>query len=125
MKTTNKKTKNNEVKVVDAEGKTLGRLATEIAMKLMGKDSPSFERNMYTGSPVSVVNASKINITPKKLESLQHLRYSGYPGGLRTTKGTETKEKKGMRELVRFAVERMLPKNKLQREMMKHLTVTE
>lgn len=125
MKNSKKTTKEIKTKTIDATGKTLGRLATDVAMKLMGKDMATFERNSYSGSPVNVINASKISITPKKLESLQHLRYSGYPGGLRTTKGTETVEKKGMRELVRLSVERMLPKNKLQREMMKHLTVTE
>lgn len=125
MKKITKTTKEIKTKVVDATGKTLGRLCTDVAMKLMGKDMATFERNSYSGSQVNVINASKINITPKKLESLQHLRYSGYRGGLRTTKASETVEKKGMRELVRLSVERMLPKNKLQREMMKHLTVTE
>ena len=112
-----------EIKTVDANGKTLGRVSTEIAMLLMGKTSAKFERNVYSGFPVNVINASKINITAKKLDSIVHKRYSGYRGGLRILKGTETNEKKGMKELVKLAVFQMLPGNKIRREMMKHLKI--
>ncbi len=114
-----------ETKTIDASGRTLGRVASEIAINLLGKTKPTFERNKYTGMPVHVTNAGKIRITPKKLESIYHTRYSGIPGGLRILKGTETAEKKGMRELVRLAVYHMLPGNKLRRTMMKHLTIEE
>ncbi len=112
-----------EVKTVDASGRTLGRVASEVAMSLMGKTSPTFERNVYSGFPVKVLNASKIKITARKLDEIFHTRYSGIPGGLRILKGTETAEKKGMKELVKLATFQMLPDNKLRREMMKHLTI--
>jgi large subunit ribosomal protein L13 len=112
-----------EDKVIDASGRTLGRVATEVAMSLMGKTKATFERNAYSGMPVKVVNASKIRITAKKLESIYHTRYSGIPGGLRILSGTETAEKKGLKELLKLATEQMLPSNKLRREMMKNLTI--
>lgn len=117
--------KTDDVKIVDASGRTLGRVVTEVAVSLMGKDKPTFERNKYSGRPVKVINAGKIKITTKKLEELQHARYSGMPGGLRIIKGKETLEKRGMRELVRLATHRMLPDNKIRREMLKHLTIEE
>ena len=118
-----KKIKQIEEKIIDANGRTLGRVSTEIAFALMGKTSPKFERNVYSGFNVKVINASKIKITSKKLESIYHTRYSGYRGGLRILKGTETAEKKGMKELVKLAVYHMLPGNKLRREMMKNLKI--
>jgi len=120
-----KKNINKEIITVDASGRTLGRVATEVAMFLMGKTKATFERNKYSGFPVKVLNAGKIKITVKKLDQIVHKRYSGMRGGLRITKGTETKEKKGMKELVRFATFQMLPDNKIRREMMKHLTIEE
>jgi len=114
-----------EVKIIDASGRTLGRVASEVAMSLMGKTKATFERNTYCGFPVKVVNASKIRITSKKLESIYHTRYSGIPGGLRILSGTETAEKKGMKELVNLAIYKMLPANRLRRTMLKNLTVTD
>lgn len=112
-----------EEKTIDASGRTLGRVASEVAMSLMGKTSPTFERNKYSGFPVKVVNASKLRITAKKLDEIFHTRYSGIPGGLRITKGTETAEKRGLKELIKLATFQMLPDNKLRRVMMKHLTI--
>jgi large subunit ribosomal protein L13 len=117
--------KKKEIKIIDANGRTLGRVATEVAMSLMGKTRVDFERNKYSGIPVKVVNAGKIKITVKKLAEITHKRYSGMRGGLRITPGTETRIKKGMKELVRFATFQMLPGNKLRREMMKNLTIEE
>lgn len=117
--------KKQEQKIIDASSRTLGRIATEVAMSLMGKTKASFERNVYSGIPVKVINAGKIRITVKKLEEIVHKRYSGMRGGLRILKGIETREKKGMRELVKFATFQMLPDNKLRREMMKNLIVEE
>jgi len=111
------------MKTIDASGRTLGRVASEAAMSLMGKTKATFERNVYSGFPVNIVNASKLRITTKKLAEIYHTKYSGYPGGLRITKGTETAEKKGLKELIRLATYQMLPGNKLRREMMKHLTI--
>lgn len=122
-KKTTKKTNPKEVKVIDASGRTLGRVASEIAMSLMGKTKATYERHMYSGMPVKVINADKLSITNKKLESIYHTRYSGRPGGLTILKGSFTKETKGLKELIKLAVYHMLPGNKLRREMMKHLTI--
>ncbi len=115
--------KKNDTKIIDASERTLGRVASEIAGFLMGKNDPSYERHVYSGFKVKVVNASKLKITAKKLDEIYHTRYSGYRGGLRILKGTETAEKKGLKELVKLAVYHMLPGNKLRREMMKNLVV--
>jgi large subunit ribosomal protein L13 len=115
--------KNTKEKIIDASGRTLGRVASEVAMSLMGKTKPTFERNVYSGMPVKVINASKIKITAKKLESIYHTRYSGIPGGLRTIKGTETASKRGLKELLELATYQMLPSNKLRRTMMKNLKI--
>ena len=112
-----------EQKIVDASGRTLGRVASEVAYFLMGKNKASYERNVYLGNPVKVVNASKLRITEKKLTKIYHTRYSGIPGGLRILKGKETMEKKGLKELIRLSIYNMLPGNKLRREMMKNLKI--
>ena len=112
-------------KTIDAEGRSLGRVASEAAMSLMGKTKVSFERHVYSGVPVKILNASKLRITTKKLAEIYHTRYSGKPGGLRITKGAETAEKVGLKELIRLATYRMLPGNKLRRIMMKHLIITD
>ena len=121
MKTPTKET--ISIKTIDANGRTLGRVASEVAVSLMGKNKASYERNAYSGMPVKVVNASKIRITAKKLETISHARYSGIPGGLRKISGTETVEKKGMKELLKLATYRMLPSNKLRRQMMMNLKI--
>jgi large subunit ribosomal protein L13 len=113
----------NEIKTIDASGRTLGRVASEVASILMGKNKPSYKKNAYSGTDVKVVNASKLRITTKKLEEIFHTRYSGIPGGLRIIKGTETMEKRGLKELIKLSTFSMLPDNKLKREMMKHLKV--
>lgn len=119
MKKDNKK----EEKIINAEGKTLGRVASEAALSLMGKTKVTFERHIYSGFKVKVLNASKIKITVKKLEEIYHTRYSGFRGGFRVLKGTETVAKKGFKELLRLSIYRMLPGNKLRREMMKNLKI--
>ena len=115
--------KANETKIIDAAGRALGRVSTEIAMSLMGKTRATFERNAYSGLPVKVINASKLRITPKKLEEIYHTRYSGMRGGLRILSGTYTAKTKGLKELIRLSTYQMLPKNKLRREMMKNLKI--
>lgn len=112
-----------EEKTIDASGRTLGRVASEVAMSLMGKTKATFERNKYSGFPVKVVNASKLQITEKKLDEIFHTRYSGIPGGLRVLKATETAEKRGLKELIKLATYQMLPDNKLRRVMMKNLKI--
>lgn len=119
----NQTTTKTETKTIDASGRTLGRVASEVAMSLMGKTKVTFERNIYSGVPVKVINASKLRITPSKLAEIYHTRYSGIPGGLRILSGTETAEKKGFKELIKLATFQMLPDNKLRREMMKNLKI--
>ena len=124
MKTFNAK-KENIVKdwyVIDAEGKVLGRLATEIARRLRGKHKPVYTPYVDTGDFVIVVNAGKVKLTGKKLTDKIYYRHSGYPGGLKETPaGKMLQEKPG--EVLRLAVRGMLPKNSLGRSMLKKLKI--
>lgn len=108
--------------LVDAEGKTLGRLATEIAHVLRGKHKPMFTPSMDTGDHVVVVNASKIVLTGRKPEDKKYFSHTMYPGGSYWTKITELMEKHPDRVVVK-AVHGMLPKTKLGRAMIKKLKV--
>ena len=100
--------------VVDAEGKTLGRLATVIADRLRGKGKPTFTPHVDTGDFVVVVNAEKIHVTGKKLDDKLYHRHSGYPGGLRTRTLREELDRRPT-EVLRKAVKGMLPRNRLAR----------
>jgi len=108
--------------VVDAEGQTLGRLATRIADALRGKRKPTYTPHIDVGDFVVVVNAEKISVTgAKRTEKLYH-RHSGYPGGLRTRTLTEMLDKRP-EEVIRLAVKGMLPKNRLGRKQLTKLKV--
>jgi large subunit ribosomal protein L13 len=98
--------------LVDAEGKTLGRLATQIAGLLRGKGKPQYTPHIDTGDFVVVVNAERIHVTGNKLEQKLYYRHSGYPGGLRSRTLAEQLERRP-EEVLRKAVKGMLPKNKL------------
>ena len=98
--------------VVDADGKTLGRLATSIADTLRGKNKPQYTPHTDTGDFVVVVNAEKIAVTGKKLDEKMYYRHSGYPGGLRSRTLREQLDRRPT-EVLRKAVKGMLPKNKL------------
>jgi len=111
--------------IIDAEGKALGRLASEVAILLCGKDSPDYARNLVSDVKVKVNNVSKIKIFNNKLDSTYHNHYTGYPGGLRTVTNARTVEKKGYSELLRLAVHGMLPNNKLKPLMLKNLIISE
>ena len=108
--------------VVDAEGKTLGRLAAEVAKVLRGKHKPTFTPHVDTGDHVIVVNAEKIRVTGKKLEQKEYFRHSGVPGGSRFTKWSMMLEKQPER-VVEMAVRGMLPKNKLGAQQYRKLNV--
>lgn len=110
---------------IDATGKKLGRIATEAATLLMGKNTPDFEKHVLSSNVVEIVNAGALSISDKKRRDEVYKSYSGYPGGLKIKSMTQVIEKKGHSELVRIAVKGMLPKNKLQSRMMKQLIVTE
>jgi large subunit ribosomal protein L13 len=108
--------------VVDAEGKVLGRLASEIAKRLRGKHKPVYTPHVDTGDFIIVVNAQKILLTGKKLTDKIYYRYSGYPGGLKATSaGKMLKEKP--EDLLKIAVRGMLPKNSLGRQMLRKLKI--
>jgi large subunit ribosomal protein L13 len=98
--------------VVDADGKNLGRLASEIADVLRGKNKPQYTPHVDTGDFVVVVNAEKIAVTGKKLTDKVYRRHSGYPGGLRTRTLGQMLERRPT-DVLRIAVKGMLPKNRL------------
>ncbi len=108
--------------VVDATGKTLGRLAAEIATILRGKHKPQYTPHVDVGDFVIVVNAEKIAVTGRKLDQKRYYRHSGYPGGLRSVTLRQQLERHPDR-VIRAAVKGMLPKNRLGRRMLKKLKV--
>ena len=108
--------------VVDAEGQTLGRLASEIAKVLRGKNKPEFTPHVDTGDYVIVVNADKVKVTGKKLQQKIYYNHSDYVGGMRETTLAEMLAKKP-EKVVELAVKGMLPKGPLGRAMIKKLHV--
>ena len=108
--------------LVDAEGKTLGRLATQIADTLRGKQKPQYTPHVDTGDFVIVVNAEKIQVTGNKLDQKRYYRHSGYPGGLRSRTLREQLERRPT-EVLRVAVKGMLPKNRLARQQLTKLKI--
>jgi large subunit ribosomal protein L13 len=108
--------------VVDAEGQTLGRLATRIADTLRGKRKPEYTPHVDTGDFVVVVNADKIAVTGKKLDDKLYFRHSGYPGGLRSRTLGEELERRPT-EVLRRAVKGMLPRNRLARAQLRKLRI--
>src|SRR6476620_5048033 len=100
--------------VVDAEGKTLGRLATRIADTLRGKTKPQYTPHVDTGDFVVVVNAEKTHVTGKKMDDKVYYRHSGYPGGLKQRTLRERLDRRPT-EVLRLAVKGMLPRNRLAR----------
>ena len=108
--------------VVDAEGQTLGRLATQIADRLRGKGKPQFTPHVDTGDFVVVVNAEKIAVTGNKLDDKMYYRHSGYPGGLRQRPLREQLNRLPT-EVLRKAVRGMLPRNRLGRQQLTKLKI--
>jgi len=108
--------------VVDAEAKTLGRLATQIAGVLRGKGKPAYTPHVDTGDFVIVVNAEKIHVTGNKLDQKRYYRHSGYPGGLRSRTLREQLDRRPT-EVLRVAVKGMLPKNRLARQQITKLKI--
>ncbi len=108
--------------VVDASGKTLGRLATQIADALRGKRKPEYTPHIDTGDFVIVVNAEKIAVTGNKREAKRYYRHSGYPGGLRHRSLDEMLRRRP-EEVLRLAVKGMLPRNRLGRAQLRKLKV--
>ena len=114
-----------DIYMIDAKGKRLGRVASEAARVLLGKENPAFVRNRITGQPVQITNASKLVIDETKREQKHYKRYSGHPGGLKEESMDRLINRKGYAEIIRKAVAGMLPKNKLRPEMLRRLEVSE
>ena len=118
--------KENEVKknwyLVNAENKILGRLATQIAMRLRGKHKPIFTPHADTGDFIVVINAERVALTGKKWDKKIYYRHSGYIGGLKEISAKKLLEKKP-EDVLRFAVRGMLPKNSLGRRQLKKLKI--
>ena len=108
--------------VLDASGKVLGRLATQIAGLLMGKHKPIFSRHMDTGDYVVIINAEKVSVTGNKVKQKLYYRHSGYPGGLKST-SLERMMQTHPTRVIEHAVKGMLPHNRLRARMMKRLRV--
>jgi len=110
---------------LDAENKRIGRIATEAAVILMGKNLTTFAKNPLPNIKVEIKNTSKALIDDSKKSQKTYSRYSGYPGGLKQPTMEQVISKKGYGELFKEAVKGMLPKNKLRAKMMNNLVITE
>ncbi|WP_280772160.1 50S ribosomal protein L13 [Salipaludibacillus daqingensis] len=108
--------------VVDAEGKTLGRLSTEVASLLRGKHKPTFTPHMDTGDHVIIINAEKIHLTGNKLADKMYYRHSQYPGSLKATSAGEMRDRKPVK-LLELSIKGMLPKGPLGSQMYRKLNV--
>lgn len=108
--------------IVDAEGKVLGRIATEIARRLKGKHKAEYTPHVDTGDYIVVINADKVRVTGNKYNDKPYYRHSGYPGGLKTTYFKDL-QAKNPAYIIESAVRGMLPKNVLGREMFRKLKV--
>ena len=111
--------------VINAEGKTLGRVASDAASKLLGKATASYDRSNINNVFVKIENAGKLKITPKKMATQTYLHYTGFRGGLKETTLPKMIEKGGIRSVLEKTVDGMIPRNKLRKEIMKRLTVSE
>ncbi len=110
---------------LDAEGKIIGRVASEAAKILMGKNSVSFARNIAPDVKVTIINTKKAYINSKKKDDKKYVTFTGFRGGINTETLGELIDRKGASEAFRLAVYRMLPSNGLRKIMMKNLTITE
>lgn len=119
-----KKTEKKEY-VIDATGKALGRVATEAANVLRGKDTVTFVKHLAPKITVKVINAGRLDVTQKKMREKIYKHYTGHPGGLRETSLTRLVEKKGWAEPIKKAVYGMLPANRLRAVIMKNLIITD
>lgn len=109
--------------IIDAQGKNIGRVATEAAHILLGKNTTDFQKNVVVNTTVKIVNADQLSISPKKASEKIYTHYTGYPGGLRKKTLKEVREKKGIEEVLRKAVYGMLPGNRLRAKRMKNLII--
>jgi len=108
--------------LVNAEGKVLGRLSTELVKILKGKNKPTYTPHIDTGDFVVVVNAGKVTLTGKKMKDKTYYHHTGYPGGIKEMNAEKLLAKKPT-EMIRMAVKGMLPKNSLGRQMLRKLKI--
>lgn len=108
---------------IDAQNKTLGRVASAAAKALLGKHTPDFAKNIVSNVEVKVTNAKGLKISGAKMGDKKYTRYSGYPGGQKVESYAMLVARKGNREVIRKAVLGMLPKNRLQAKRIKLLTI--
>ena len=118
----NPETVKREWFVVDAADKTLGRLATEVALRLKGKPKPEYTPHVDTGDYIVVINAEKVQVTGKKATDKLYYRHTGYPGGLKSMTFEKLQDYKP-EQIIELAVKGMLPKNPLGRAMYKKMKV--
>ena len=118
----NRTTVNKEWLLVDAEGETLGRIASKVAYLLRGKHKPSFTPHVDCGDNVVIINAEKIVLTGNKWSDKSYMRYTGYPGGQRTTSVKQLLDK-NPEGILEKAIKGMLPKNRLGAELFRNLKV--
>jgi large subunit ribosomal protein L13 len=109
---------------IDAAGRPLGRVASEAASALLGKNSTNYVRNFVIPTQVTITNASKLAIAEKKMLQKEYDHYTGHVAGRRVITLGKLAEKKGLEEVLRRAVDGMIPRNKLRKERMKRLTIT-
>lgn len=110
---------------IDAKGKKLGRVASQAAVFLMGKNLTNQQRNIVPEISVRIKNASGLQIDSKKKKEKDYGSFSGYPGGLKKESMEKLIDRKGFREILRLAIYGMLPSNKLRAQMLTNLTITE
>lgn len=108
---------------IDAQNKTVGRVASEAAQVLMGKHKATFVKNAVMGEEVKIINASQVKISGNKRSDKTYIRYSGYPGGQKEESYAMLVARKGEGEAIRKAILGMLPKNRLQTKRIKLLTI--
>lgn len=108
---------------IDAQDKTVGRVASAAAKALLGKHSVAFAKHIVAGVEVKIVNADKVRISGNKERDKQYVRYSGYPGGQKFESYSQLTARKGNKEALRHAIMGMLPKNKLRAKRIKLLTI--
>jgi large subunit ribosomal protein L13 len=107
---------------IDASGKALGRLATEVAALLIGKGKPEFEPRLDVGDFVQIANIDKVKFSGKKAEQKQYYRHSGFVGGLKTVKLKDLIEQEEYDKILKMSVDKMLPRNKFKRARIKRLS---
>ena len=111
--------------IIDATGKKIGRVASEAAQLLMGKDTPAFRRNVLSSNTVEIINVNKAEITDKRREDKFYESYAGFPGSFKQTTMTQVIAKQGKTEVFWRAVYGMLPVNKMRAQMIKNLKISE